>query len=51
MPAFDVVELVTPGQHYCLGFSSCGEAVAGQNFVFQAGKERLRSGIVETLSG
>jgi hypothetical protein len=49
--ALVVVEAVAPLDHDSLGLSSVLEIVAGQDFPFQAGEERFRAGVVETLSG
>jgi hypothetical protein len=51
MTTLVVVEAVAPLDHDSLGLSSAGEVVPGQDFPFQAGEERLRAGVVETLSG
>jgi hypothetical protein len=46
------VEVLAPPHHddlACLGFG--GEVVPGQDLVFEGREERLRSGVVEALTG
>jgi hypothetical protein len=46
-----VVELEAPLGHDLLGMVGVGELVPGQDLPLQGGEERLRGGVVETLSG
>jgi hypothetical protein len=42
---------MAPGHHNlaCVGFR--GEVLPGQDLVFEGREERLRSGVIETLTG
>jgi hypothetical protein len=51
VPPSGVVELVAPGKNDLARFGLGREVVPGQDLVFEGGEERLRSGVVEALTG
>src|ERR1700747_2764656 len=51
VPSFGVVEVLAPGDDDSAGLGAGAEMMPGQHLMFEGGEERLRGGVIETLTG